>query len=128
MPENKSLPPTGTFNSSQEAAKKKARAERFNLPKSKQELAAEEREKAAALAAEVAEKKRQRGERFGTLSEEDKVRALAPAATSACIQYFHLPGFWRDIPRSRGSTTVLSRSPAATQELTSCVACQHCPV
>ena len=80
-PENQSIHPTGTFGAPQEAAKKKARAERFNLPKSKQELAAEEREKAAALAAEVAEKKRQRGERFGTLSEEDKVGALTFAAT-----------------------------------------------
>lgn len=60
-------------NPYQEAAKKKARAERFGLPKSKEELAKEEREKAAALAAELAEKKRIRGERFGTLSEADKV-------------------------------------------------------
>lgn len=53
----------------QEEAKKKARAERFNLPKSKAELEKEAKEKAAALAAELAEKKRQRGERFGTMSE-----------------------------------------------------------
>ena len=53
----------------QEEAKKKSRAERFNLPKSKAELDKEAKAKAAALAAELAEKKRQRGERFGTLSE-----------------------------------------------------------
>lgn len=53
----------------QEEAKKKARAQRFNLPKSKAELEKEAKEKAAVLAAELAEKKRQRGERFGTLSE-----------------------------------------------------------
>lgn len=54
---------------SQEEAKKKTRAERFNLPKSAAELMREAKEKAAVLAAETAEKKRQRGERFGTLSE-----------------------------------------------------------
>jgi ribosomal protein L16 Arg81 hydroxylase len=63
----------------QEEAKKKARAQRFNLPKSKAELDREAKEKAAALAAELAEKKRQRGERFGTLSE---VRASHDASSA----------------------------------------------
>jgi hypothetical protein len=61
----------------QEEAKKKSRAERFNLPKSKAELDKEAKAKAAALAAELAEKKRQRGERFGTLSEVHRVSSVA---------------------------------------------------
>lgn len=78
----------------QEEAKKKTRAERFNLPKSEAELAKESKAKAAALAAEVAEKKRQRGERFGTLSEVRGaalccVLSIRPAVLrlgSACLQ------------------------------------------
>lgn len=56
----------------EEEAKKKARAERFNLPKSKQEIAAEERAKAATDAADQLEKKRSRAQRFGIVSDAEK--------------------------------------------------------
>lgn len=73
----------------QEEAKKKSRAERFNLPKSKAELDKEAKAKAAALAAELAEKKRQRGERFGTLSEvrRSPVLLCPPSAVPTCCVF-----------------------------------------
>ena len=87
----------------QEEAKKKARAQRFNLPKSKAELEKEAKAKAAADAAEAAEKKRQRGERFGTLSEvcacASHTRAT-PEILRGASERLHAQ--WSPTPRAQG--------------------------
>lgn len=61
----------------EEAMKKAQRRERFGLPPSKEEQAKIDKEQAAAVARELAEKRKARADRFGTATEADKTEARA---------------------------------------------------